>query len=60
VAKPVPFKFKICFCGTKILQMDVWAPAPSDRYTTLIVLGLALLAVSFLYTRFGAVIRSYL
>jgi hypothetical protein len=44
----------------KILLMDVWALAPSDRYTTLIILGLALLAVSFLYTRFGAVIRRYL
>jgi hypothetical protein len=41
----------------KILVMDVWALAPSDRYTTLIVLGLALLAVSFLYTRFNTVIR---
>ncbi len=44
----------------KILLMDVWALAPADRYTTLIVLGLALLAVSFLYTRFGTVIRRYL
>ena len=44
----------------KILLMDVWALAPADRYKTLIVLGLALLAVSFLYTRFGAVIRKYL
>jgi hypothetical protein len=44
----------------KILLMDVWKLSPSDRYTTLIVLGLALLAVSFLYTRFGAAIRRYL
>jgi len=44
----------------KILLMDVWALAPSDRYITLIVMGLALLAVSFLYTRFGPVIRRYL
>lgn len=44
----------------KILLMDVWALSPSDRYTTLIVLGLALLAVSFLYTRFSTVIRRYL
>jgi hypothetical protein len=44
----------------KILLMDVWALAPPDRYTTLIVLGLALLGVSFLYTRFGTVIRKYL
>jgi hypothetical protein len=44
----------------KILLMDVWKLSPSDRYTTLIVLGLALLAVSFLYTRFSDVIRKYL
>jgi uncharacterized membrane protein len=44
----------------KILVMDVWKLSSSDRYTTLIVLGLALLAVSFLYTRFGAVIRKFL
>ncbi|MGA2809540.1 MAG: DUF2339 domain-containing protein, partial [Terracidiphilus sp.] len=44
----------------KILLMDVWKLSPSDRYTTLIVLGLALLAVSFLYTRFSSVIRKYL
>jgi uncharacterized membrane protein len=44
----------------KILLMDVWALTPPDRYMTLIVMGLALLAVSFLYTRFGTVIRRYL
>jgi hypothetical protein len=44
----------------KILLMDVWALAPPDRYMTLIVMGLALLGVSFLYTRFGTVIRRYL
>ena len=44
----------------KILLMDVWALAPPDRYVTLIVLGTALLAVSFLYTRFSEKIRKYL
>jgi hypothetical protein len=44
----------------KILLMDVWALEPADRYMTLIVMGLALLGVSFLYTRFGTVIRRYL
>jgi hypothetical protein len=44
----------------KILLMDVWKLAAPDRYTTLIVLGLALLAVSFLYTRFSSTIRRYL
>ncbi len=44
----------------KILLMDVWALSPSDRYTTLIVLGAALVTVSFLYTRFSATIRKFL
>ena len=44
----------------KILLMDVWALAPADRYTTLIVLGCALLAVSFLYTRYREIFRKYL
>ena len=44
----------------KILLMDVWALAPADRYTTLIVLGCALLLVSFLYTRFREVFRRYM
>lgn len=44
----------------KILLMDVWALSQPDRYTTLIVLGLALVAVSFLYTRFSTTIRKYL
>ena len=44
----------------KILFMDVWKLTPPDRYMTLIVLGLALLAVSFLYTRFSSTVRKYL
>lgn len=44
----------------KIFLMDVWRLAPADRYSTLIVLGIALLAVSFLYTRFASVIRRLL
>ncbi|HEV2215359.1 MAG TPA: hypothetical protein VGR64_08730, partial [Terracidiphilus sp.] len=44
----------------KILLIDVWALAPPDRYVTLIVLGTALLAVSFLYTRFSEKIRKFL
>jgi len=50
----------LLLCVVKILLMDVWALTPPDRYMTLIVMGLALLAVSFLYTRFGTVIRRYL
>ena len=44
----------------KILLMDVWALAPPDRYVTLIVLGTALLSMSFLYTRFSEKIRKFL
>jgi hypothetical protein len=44
----------------KIVLMDVWKLSRPDRIVTLIVLGLALLAVSFLYTRFGTVMRRYL
>jgi Predicted membrane protein (DUF2339) len=44
----------------KILFMDVWTLAPADRYTTLIVMGCALLLVSFLYTRFRDVFLKYL
>jgi hypothetical protein len=44
----------------KILLMDVWTLSPADRYTTLIVMGCALLLVSFLYTRFRETFRKYL
>jgi uncharacterized membrane protein len=47
-------------CVGKIGLIDIFNFSPSDRYTTLIVLGLALLAVSFLYTRFGAALRKLL
>jgi uncharacterized membrane protein len=44
----------------KILLMDVWKLSTPDKFTTLIILGIALIAVSFLYTRFSATIRKYL
>jgi uncharacterized membrane protein len=44
----------------KILLMDVWKLSTPDKFTTLIILGLALIAVSFLYTRFSEAIRKYL
>jgi uncharacterized membrane protein len=50
----------LLLCVGKILLIDVWRLNPSDRYLTLIVLGVALLAVSFLYTRFRDAIRQYL
>jgi uncharacterized membrane protein len=47
-------------CVAKILLMDVWQLPLSQRWITFVVLGPALVAVSFLYTRFGAVIRKFL
>jgi uncharacterized membrane protein len=50
----------LLLCAAKILVIDVWRLNPSDRYITLIVLGAALLSVSFLYTRYRDAIRQYL
>ena len=36
----------------KVLLWDVWHVAPTQRYLTLIVMGAALLLVSFLYSRY--------
>jgi uncharacterized membrane protein len=47
-------------CVGKIVLIDVWGLSPRDRYLTFIVLGVALLSVSFLYTRFREVLRGYL
>ena len=44
----------------KIVLMDVWNLPTPDRITTFIILGLALIGVSFLYTRFSGTIRRYL
>jgi hypothetical protein len=44
----------------KILVIDIWRLAPSDRYITLIVMGSALLLVSFLYTRYREAILKFL
>jgi uncharacterized membrane protein len=44
----------------KILLMDVWQLSLSDRIATLVILGVVLMIVSFLYTRFGTVIRRFL
>jgi uncharacterized membrane protein len=50
----------LLLCVGKILLIDVWRLNPRDRYLTLIVLGTALLLVSFLYTRNREAIRQYL
>ena len=44
----------------KILFVDVWKLAPADRYITLIVMGAALLLVSFLYTRYRGILLKFL
>jgi len=47
-------------CVAKVVLRDVWGLAPRDRYLTFIVLGAALLTVSYLYTRYREVLRQYL
>jgi uncharacterized membrane protein len=44
----------------KILAVDIWNAAPTDRYITLIVMGAALLSVSFLYSRYRETILKLL
>jgi uncharacterized membrane protein len=50
----------LLLCAGKILLVDVWRLDPRDRYLTFIVLGAALLLVSFLYTRNREALRQYL
>ncbi len=44
----------------KILLMDLWTMPLSERFPALIVLGLALVGVSFLYARYSEKIRKFL
>jgi hypothetical protein len=50
----------LLLCAGKLLLVDVWRLQPRDRYITLIVLGTALLWVSYMYTRYREAIREYL
>ena len=50
----------LLLCVGRILVVDVWRLNPRDRYLTFIVLGGALLLVSFLYTRNREALRQYL
>ena len=50
----------LLLCVGKIIVADVWALQPRDRYLTFIALGIALLLVSFLYTRNREALRQYL
>ncbi|HWT87358.1 MAG TPA: DUF2339 domain-containing protein [Candidatus Angelobacter sp.] len=47
-------------CVGKIVVLDVWRQERSDRFITFIILGIALLLVSYLYTRYSDAIRRYL
>jgi uncharacterized membrane protein len=50
----------LLLCVGKIVVIDVWRLNPRDRYLTFIILGCALLLVSFLYTRHREALRQYL
>jgi hypothetical protein len=50
----------LLLCVGKIIVVDVWRLNPRDRYLTFIVLGTALLLVSFLYTRNREALRQFL
>jgi predicted membrane protein DUF2339 len=47
-------------CVGKIMLRDAWGLAPRDRYITFIILGAALLLVSFLYSKYRDAIRQLL
>jgi uncharacterized membrane protein len=44
----------------KIIAVDIWQASPTDRYITLIVMGAALLFVSYLYSRYREAILELL
>ena len=50
----------LLLCVGKIAFFDFWGLQVRDRYITLIVVGIALTFVSFLYTRYRDAIRQYL
>jgi uncharacterized membrane protein len=47
-------------CVGKVLVMDAWGLSPRDRYVTFMILGAALIAVSFLYSKYRDTIRQFL
>jgi uncharacterized membrane protein len=50
----------LLLCVGKILIVDVWGLSERDKYLTFMVLGAALLLVSFLYTKNREKLRQYL
>jgi len=50
----------LLLCVGKVVAMDAWRLEPRDRYITFIIVGAALLVVSYLYTRYREAIRQFL
>jgi uncharacterized membrane protein len=50
----------LLLCVGKIMLIDAWQLQPRDRYVTFIILGLALLGVSFLYSKYREAINQFL
>jgi hypothetical protein len=50
----------LLLCVAKVVALDVWGLQARDRYITFIIVGVALVFVSFLYTRYRDTIRQYL
>jgi len=50
----------LLLCVAKIMALDVWGLQARDRYITLIIVGSALLLVSYLYSRYRETIRQFL
>jgi hypothetical protein len=50
----------LLLCVGKVLARDAWGLAPRDRYITFIILGAALLLVSFLYSKYRDTIQQFL
>jgi uncharacterized membrane protein len=50
----------LLLCVGKIVVIDVWGLGARDRYITFIIMGGALLLVSFLYTKYRETIKEYL
>jgi uncharacterized membrane protein len=50
----------LLLCVGKVLALDVWGLQPRDRYLTFIIVGAALVFVSYLYSRYRDAIRQLL
>jgi len=50
----------LLLCVGKVVVLDVWGLQPRDRYITFIIVGAALLFVSYLYSRYRDAIRQLL